>query len=80
MMNMCWKYLVPASLVNMLGVAAWMVAFPNDTLIPRLVLFGATLVVFAMFVRRVVFHTRRARMELGFKPVLQGAKLIHVRR
>jgi NADH-quinone oxidoreductase subunit H len=80
MMNMCWKYLVPASLVNMLGVAAWMVAFPNDTLIPRLVLFAAALVVLAMFVRRVVFHTRRARMELGFKPVLQGAKLIHVRR
>lgn len=80
MMNMCWKYLVPASLVNMLGVAAWMVAFPNDTLIPRLVLFGATLVVIAQFVRRVVFHTRRARMELGFKPVLQGAKLIHARR
>lgn len=80
MMNMCWKYLVPASLVNMLGVAAWIVAFPDDTLIPRLVLFGATLVVIAQFVRRVVFHTRRARMELGFKPVLQGAKLIHARR
>jgi NADH-quinone oxidoreductase subunit H len=80
MMSMCWKYLVPIAFVNLLGVAVWMVVWPEDTIIARMVMFGFAMLVFAHFVRRVVFHTRRARMALGFKPVLQGANLIYERR
>lgn len=80
MMTMCWKYLVPISFANLLGVAVWLYVFPQDTIVPRLLMFGVGLGIFALFVRRVVYHTRRARMALGFKPVLQGASLIYERR
>ncbi|MEA2627186.1 MAG: NADH-quinone oxidoreductase subunit [Candidatus Binatota bacterium] len=80
MMSMCWKYLVPIAFVNLLGVATWMVFFPDDTVIPRWALFGLACGIFLLFVRRVIFHIRRARMPLGFKPVLQGASLIYGRR
>ena len=80
MMNMCWKYLVPGAFVNLVGVAAWMVVFPQDTFIPRFVLFLGAVVLVVQFARRVAFQNKRARMQLGFKPVLQGASLITGRR
>jgi NADH-quinone oxidoreductase subunit H len=72
MMIMCWKYLVPVALVNLLGTALWMVAFPGGVPVVRyaLTLLAAALVV--LFVRRVVFHIRRARLgraDLSFNPL-----------
>ncbi|MGH7821317.1 MAG: hypothetical protein ACREQ9_16250, partial [Candidatus Binatia bacterium] len=72
MMVMCWKYLVPLSLVNLLGTAAWMVAFPHGApLVPQALCLLAV-VLFGLFVRRVAYHVRRAglrRAELSFNPL-----------
>src|SRR5215472_12599937 len=63
MMEMCWKYLVPIALVNFLGTAAWMVAFPAGLPVVHWALFLAALVAVAAFARRVAFHIRNARLE-----------------
>ena len=72
MMVMCWKYLVPLAFVNLLGTAAWMVAFPQGTPVVQaaLCLLAAGLVL--AFAWRVLFHLRRAglrRAELSFNPL-----------
>ncbi len=72
MMIMCWKYLVPIAFTNLLGTAAWMVAFPDGVPAVRvaLCLFAAALL--AVFAWRVVYHLRRAglsRGELSFNPL-----------
>jgi NADH-quinone oxidoreductase subunit H len=63
LMSICWKYLVPISFVNVLGVAAWMVVWPagNRPVQYLLALGGAGIVV--LFFRRVAFHVRRARVR-----------------
>jgi NADH-quinone oxidoreductase subunit H len=77
MMLMCWKYLVPVALVNLLGTAAWMLVFPHGAPgVPALlcVLAAALLAVFAW---RVVYHLRRARLgraDLSFNP-LSGTRV-----
>jgi hypothetical protein len=76
-MTMCWKYLVPLSVLNLLGVAVWMALWPNDTRLGRGLTFLAGVALVVLFVRRVLFHLRRARMHLGFSPVLPGQGLIH---
>ncbi|MGH7820440.1 MAG: NADH-quinone oxidoreductase subunit NuoH [Candidatus Binatia bacterium] len=80
MMIMCWKYLVPLSILNLLGVAVWMAVWPDDTVIGRGIMFVVGVALVLLFARRVVFHLRRARMHLGFSPVLQGSSLIYGRR
>jgi NADH-quinone oxidoreductase subunit H len=72
MMVMCWKYLVPIAFVNLVGMAVWMVAFPAGVPAVRgaLCLLAAALV--ALFVWRVVYHLRRAKLsrrELSFNPL-----------
>ncbi len=72
MMVMCWKYLVPIALVNLLGTAMWVVAFPNGLLPIRLALLALTVCAAALFVRRVIFHLRNARLgreHLSFNPL-----------
>ena len=79
MMAMCWKYLVPMSVVNILGVAVWMAVFPHGTAIGRGIMFVVGVGIVGLFLWRVRFHLRRARMHLGFSPMLQGANLIDER-
>jgi NADH-quinone oxidoreductase subunit H len=63
LMGICWKYLVPISFVNLLGVAAWMVMFPAGSRVVQylMVLVGAAII--TQFFRRVAFHWRRARIR-----------------
>jgi len=74
LMSICWKYLVPMSFVNLLGVALWMVIFPNGARVVQylMTLGGAALVV--LFFRRVVQHWRRQRIrergELYLSPLV----------
>ena len=74
LMTICWKYLVPVSFVNLLGVAAWIVIWPSGNRPARYLmsLLGAAIVV--LFFRRVVFHWRRARIrergELSLNPLV----------
>jgi NADH-quinone oxidoreductase subunit H len=72
MMVMCWKYLVPAALLNLLGTALWLVAFPQGTPVVQLALFAITVVLLVAFVMRVVWHIRHAglgREHLSFNPL-----------
>ena len=80
MMTMCWKYLVPISVVNLLGVAVWMALWPEDTFIARGLMFVLGVALLATFAWRVRYHLRRARMHLGFSPVLPEQGLIYGRR
>ena len=72
MMVMCWKYLVPLSLVNFLGTATWMVAFPQGAPGVPQALCVLTAVLILAFLWRVGYHLRRARVprnELSFNPL-----------
>ncbi len=72
MMVMCWKYLVPIALVNLVGTAAWAVAFPAGVPAVRVALLALFCVAAALFVRRVVFHLRSAKLtraHLSFNPL-----------
>jgi NADH-quinone oxidoreductase subunit H len=72
MMEMCWKYLVPIAMVNFLGTAAWMVAFPRGVPAVRWVLVAVAVVALGAFLRRVAFHLRSAglgRRHLSFNPL-----------
>jgi len=73
MMVMCWKYLVPIALVNLLGTATWMVFFPS-ALEPAVHVALSLVAVVAIlgFARRVTYHVRRARLtraDLSFNPL-----------
>src|SRR4029077_8194413 len=63
MMEMCWKYLVPISFVNLIGTATWMVMFPNGTPVVRMALFALSCAIVAVFAWRVVYHLRRAGLR-----------------
>jgi NADH-quinone oxidoreductase subunit H len=72
MMVMCWKYLLPVALVNLLGTAVWMVAFPAGVPAVRAALCVLAVVGGLVFVRRVIFHLRHARLgraHLSFNPL-----------
>ena len=75
MMVMCWKYLVPLALVNLLATATWMVVFPHGTPLVTRALCALAGVMIVLFAWRVVFHLRRAglsRGELSFNPLATG--------
>ncbi len=57
----CWKYMVPISLVNVIGTAAYMIVWPDSNIVVRLVLFAAVLFGLYTFAARVAFHLKRAR-------------------
>ena len=61
LMSMCWKYMVPISLVCVLGTATLMVLFPHGNRPLRLATFGLVVLVVLQFARRVRFHLRRSR-------------------
>jgi NADH-quinone oxidoreductase subunit H len=72
LMAMCWKYFVPISFVNMLGVAVWMVIWPAGNRVVQYLMFFAGLALAGYFFRRVAFHLHRARVrergQLTFSP------------
>jgi NADH-quinone oxidoreductase subunit H len=69
MMNMCWKYLVPASFAAVLFVAVWMLivhAVPAVGLVMRLVLTAAAAAGVVMFVLRVARNLRDTGDKFDF--------------
>lgn len=70
MMSLCWKYLVPLGFVNLVGTATWMVIWPDGNRVVPYILFVAALAFIAIFLRRVVYHLRRAKPELYFNPTI----------
>ena len=72
MMTMCWKYLVPLAFVNLLGTAFWMAIFPHGVPAVQFGLFGLSVVLLGLFLRRVVQHLNNQGLErrhLSFNPL-----------
>jgi NADH-quinone oxidoreductase subunit H len=72
--TICWKYMVPMALVNIVGTAIWMVVVPESA--GRVVAIAMTLGAVALvvlFFKRVRFHLRRARLrdaDYYYSPVI----------
>src|SRR5947209_8360186 len=69
MMNMCWKYLVPASFVGVLFVAAWMLVVRSPPAVGtamHFLLAGAAAVAVVLFVQRVANNLRDTGDKFDF--------------
>jgi NADH-quinone oxidoreductase subunit H len=72
MMAMCWKYLVPIALVNLLGTAVWMLVLPQGVPLVRWLLTAVAGVGLVAFFWRVRYHVRAAGYgwrQLSFNPL-----------
>lgn len=60
MMNMCWKYFMPATLVSLIGAAVWVWVLPEPARLgARLLIFAVGGVLVAIhFIRRVMYARR----------------------
>ncbi len=59
-MTLCWKYMVPIGLVNVVGTATMMVVLPQGSIVLRWIMVAMTAAILVQFARRVFFHLRRA--------------------
>lgn len=70
LMTLCWKYLVPIAFLNMVLAALWFAILPQGSIFVRLGMFAFGVGVVLHFLRRVLFHLRRAKPELKFSPIV----------
>jgi NADH-quinone oxidoreductase subunit H len=74
LMTLCWKYMVPMALVNVVGTAVWMVVMPEAVARGFAVaLLLGTVGVVVLFFRRVRFHLQRARLRAAdyyYSPII----------
>lgn len=70
LMTLCWKYLVPIAFVNMVLAALWFAILPQGSPVVRYGMFGIGLGIVLHFLRRVLFHLRRAKPEMQFSPIV----------
>jgi len=70
MMSLCWKYFVPLSFIDLIGTAGWVAIFPDGNALMRWTMLAGGIAVLVLFVARVATFTRRAGMELYFRPTI----------
>jgi NADH-quinone oxidoreductase subunit H len=71
MMELCWKYLVPVSFVNLMGTAAWVAFVPRGhpaAIAVSLALFAVALVVLARFAVRVRYNLKATEAQVSLNP------------
>ena len=49
-MNLCWKYLIPISFFNILGIGMWMLVFGADTMDMKSLGTSLVIIVLALFI------------------------------
>ena len=59
-MALCWKYMVPIGLINVVATATMMVVFPHGSIVLRWVMVVLVLAILGQFARRVHYHLRRS--------------------
>jgi NADH-quinone oxidoreductase subunit H len=70
MMSLCWKYFVPISFIDLIGTAVWVAIWPEGNPIAAWLMLALGVGVATLFIQRVVYFTRRSRMELYFHPTI----------
>ena len=70
LMTLCWKYLVPIAVANMICAALYFAILPHGSIFVRLGMFAFGLGLLVHFLNRVLFHLRRAKPELHFSPIV----------
>jgi len=70
MMSLCWKYFVPISFIDLIGTAVWVAIWPDGNPIAAWMMLALGVAVAGLFVWRVVYFTKRSRMELYFHPTI----------
>ena len=71
MMNLCWKYLVPISFVNLIGTAVWVAFVPRGGVLSEatsLALFALAVIVLGWFVTRVRYNLRSTEARISLNP------------
>jgi len=71
MMNLCWKYLVPISFVNLIGTAVWVAFVPRGGVLAQamsLALFALAVIVLGWFVSRVRYNLRSTEAHISLNP------------
>jgi NADH-quinone oxidoreductase subunit H len=71
MMDVCWKYLIPISFVNLIGTAAWMMIVPRGqvpAIVASAIMVVLTLFVLVTFVRKVLANLRSVGGRLSLNP------------
>jgi NADH-quinone oxidoreductase subunit H len=68
LMSLCWKYLVPIGFVCVMGVAIWMMLWPQGIPSMRYVLTVTAAVVTAYYFYRVYWQLKSTRSEIQLNP------------
>jgi NADH-quinone oxidoreductase subunit H len=70
LMSLCWKYFVPLAFVNLIGTAVWVAIWPDGNVVARWIMLAIGIAIAGLFVWRVAWFARRAKMELYFHPTI----------
>jgi NADH-quinone oxidoreductase subunit H len=70
LMSVCWKYFIPISFVDMIGTAVWVAIWPDGNPMAGYVMLALFCALLILFVRRIIYYFRRAKMELYLSPVV----------
>lgn len=68
LMSLCWKYLTPIGFVCVMGVAVWMVVFPQGVPAIRYALFGGTVMLMLYFFGRVGYQLWYTKQPIQISP------------
>jgi NADH-quinone oxidoreductase subunit H len=68
LMAICWKYLTPIGFVVSLGVAAWMLVFPQGTVLVSYAMCGGTFLLAGYFFYRVGYQLWYTRQPIHLNP------------
>ncbi len=68
LMSLCWKYMVPIGFLCVIGVACWMILFPEGTPLIRYLLTAAAGLIIAYYFYRVYWQLRTTRAEVSLNP------------
>jgi NADH-quinone oxidoreductase subunit H len=68
LMSLCWKYLTPFGFVASIGVAVWMVAFPQGVMAVRYALCAGAAAIALYFFYRVAYQVWYSRQPIHLNP------------